>query len=102
MQDSNGEKWKSPPGVSKSKASRDRARLLQANYDIDAPRGPDGSILEGPDKHLQVLERRGAFLLRRIKQGEVEGKTMAHDKHELEAVNWAVDELSERYENEGN
>lgn len=52
--------------------------------------------LEVRDKHLEVLERRAAFLFKRIERAH-DGKQLTHDEDELNALNWAIDELSERY-----
>lgn len=49
-------------------------------------------------KHIAVLERRAAFLVKRTDEAARKGKTLTHDEDELAALNWAIDELNERYE----
>lgn len=56
----------------------------------DAVRDETGRALEGPYKHLRVLERRASYLKRRIEQGRREGKNLSHDQHEVDALEWAI------------
>lgn len=65
------------------------------NYDMDAIRDETGRVLEGPYKHLRVLERRMIYLSKRIQRGIQEGKTLTHDQHEHDALVWAVDAIYE-------
>lgn len=65
------------------------------NYDLDAVRDETGRVLQGPYKHLRVLERRMGYLQKRIQRGISEGKTLTHDAHEAEALEWALDTIYE-------
>lgn len=57
----------------------------------DAVRDESGHVLEGPYKHLRVMERRKDFLLRRVNQAaKDQGKNLTHDRHEAEALEWAI------------
>lgn len=58
--------------------------------ELDAVRDETGRVLEGPYKHLHVLERRKGYLERRIEQGKREGKNLSHDQHEVDALDWAI------------
>lgn len=60
-------------------------------HNIDAVRDESGRVLEGPYKHLRVLDRRMKYLQGRVEKGEREGKMLTHDRHEMEALQWAVD-----------
>ncbi len=64
---------------------------MDKNYDMDAVRDETGRVLEGPFKHLRVLERRCAFLKKRIKRADQEGRVLSHDQHEADALDWAID-----------
>lgn len=66
---------------------------MRNEYDLDAVRDATGRVLEGPEKHMQVLERRKHYLKRRIQRGEQEGKTLTYDVQEAEAIEWALDVL---------
>lgn len=68
---------------------------MMDDYDVDAVRDGTGRVLEGPHKHLRVLERRMSFLTKRIAKGAQEGKSLTHDEHERDALEWAVEQLDE-------
>lgn len=61
----------------------------------DEVRDEAGHVLEGPYKHLRVLERRKSYLLKRIDQAAREGKDLSHDRHEAEAIEWAINTIYE-------
>lgn len=60
------------------------------DFDFNAVRDETGRALEGPFKHLRVLERRMQYLGQRIDKGRREGKVLSHDQHEHEALEWAI------------
>lgn len=66
---------------------------MTVDYDFDAVRDETGRALEGPFKHLRVMERRLQFLKRRIEAGTKQGKVLSHDRHEVEALEWAIDAI---------
>lgn len=57
---------------------------------LDVVRDETGRELEGPYKHLHVLERRLKFLQGRIERGKQDGRNLSHDEHEADALEWAV------------
>lgn len=65
------------------------------NYDHTAVRDETGRVLEGPYKHLRVLERRMHYLQKRIQRGIQEGKTLTYDEQEAEALEWALNTIYE-------
>lgn len=71
-------------------------RTTSAMFDPDAVRDATGRVLEGPNKHLQVLERRMHYLDKRIQRGIQEGKTLTYDVLEKDALEWALATIYER------
>lgn len=67
------------------------------DFDItdSAVRDETGRALEGPYKHLRVLERRMGYLKKRIQRGIQEGRVLTHDQHEVDALEWAIDAIYE-------
>ena len=58
--------------------------------ELDVVRDEAGHVLEGPFKHLRVMERRKNFLLRRVNEAAKKGSDLTHDRHEAEALEWAI------------
>ena len=63
---------------------------MATEHELDAVRDESGHVLEGPYKHLRVLERRKAYLNKRIDEAARQGKNLTHDRHEAEALDWAI------------
>lgn len=61
--------------------------------ELDVVRDGTGRELEGSNKHIQVLERRRLYLSQRVASGHRDGKNMAHDEHEVQALDWALEQL---------
>lgn len=64
--------------------------------ELDVVRDGTGRELEGSNKHIQVLERRRLYLSKRVADGQRDGKNMAHDEHEVQALEWALDLLVDK------
>lgn len=62
-------------------------------HELDVVRDESGHVLEGPYKHLRVMERRKDYLLKRIDEASKQGKNLTHDRHEAEALEWAIDTI---------
>lgn len=63
-------------------------------YDDDV-RDATGRPLDGPDKHMRILERRKKYLDRRIERAKDEGKELMYDAYERDALDWAIRELEQ-------
>lgn len=57
----------------------------------DEVRDEAGHVLEGPFRHLRVLERRKDYLIKRVQRAAKDGVDLSHDRHEVEALEWAID-----------
>lgn len=62
-------------------------------HPLDEVRDETGRVLDGLDKHMQVLERRRLYLSRRVEEARRIGKNLSHDEHECDALEWALDQL---------
>ena len=67
--------------------------MTDPTNDPDTVRDESGHALEGPYKHLRVLERRMIYLNKRIDRARQEGKILTHDQHESDALKWAIDTI---------
>lgn len=63
---------------------------VNERINLDDVRDETGRVLDGPYKHIRVLERRMNFLHQRIERGKKDGKNLSHDEHEREALEWAI------------
>lgn len=61
----------------------------------DEVRDEAGHVLQGPYKHLRVMERRKEYLRKRIDEAARAGKTLSHDQHEVDALEWAITTIYE-------
>lgn len=67
-----------------------KANEVNERINLDDVRDETGRVLDGPYKHIRVLERRMNFLHQRIERGKKDGKNLSHDEHEREALEWAI------------
>lgn len=58
--------------------------------ELDLVRDEAGHVLEGPFKHLRVMERRKNFLIKRVMEAAQRGIDLSHDRNEAEALEWAI------------
>lgn len=53
-------------------------------------RDHSGRVLEGPHKHMRILERRKVYLDGRVEKGRRDGKDLMYDEMERDALEWAI------------